>query len=215
MGGGQPKQYLTLAGKSLIEHALAPLLAAPWIEGVVVVLPHGDARFARLPIATNPRVRTATGGDTRAASVLSGLRAIAASAGESCAVLIHDAARPCVTREELEQLRDAARGDGGGLLALPMSDTVKRGEGEHCAATLDRRELWRAQTPQLFRLGLLRAALEDALARGLDITDEASAMEAAGHRPRLVRGRESNIKVTWPGDVALAEYWLARNGASA
>lgn len=215
MGGEQPKQYLPLAGRSLIEHALAPLLAAPWIEGVMVVLPLHDTRFAQLPVARDPRVKTASGGATRAASVLAGLRAIAAIAGDSGSVLVHDAARPCVTRDELERLRDASRGDAGGLLALPMSDTVKRAEGEHSASTLDRRDLWRAQTPQLFRLGALRAAMEQALARGIEVTDEASAMEAAGHRPRLVRGRESNIKVTWPGDLPLAEYWLGRDGAGA
>lgn len=215
MGSERPKQYLPLAGKSLIEHALAPLLSAPWIAGVMVVLPAGDSLFAQLAVAKDPRVKTIAGGPTRAGSVLAGLRAVAAIAGEQCTVLVHDAARPCVTREELERLRDAARGDAGGLLALPMSDTVKRAEGEHSAATIDRRELWRAQTPQLFRLGVLRAALESAQARGLEITDEASAMEAAGHRPRLVRGRESNIKVTYPGDLALAEYWLARNASLA
>lgn len=215
MGGDQPKQYLPLAGRTLIEHAMAPLLAASWIDGVMVVLPAGDTRFAQLPVARDRRVKTVAGGATRAASVLAGLRAIAALATEACTVLVHDAARPCVTRDELERLRDAARGDAGGLLALPMGDTVKRAEGEHSASTIDRRDLWRAQTPQLFRLGVLRAALETALARGSDITDEASAMEAAGHRPRLVRGRESNIKVTWPGDLALAEYWLTRNGGGA
>jgi 2-C-methyl-D-erythritol 4-phosphate cytidylyltransferase len=211
MRAGRPKQYLKLRGRSVIEHSIDPLMDAPWIDGVVVVLAPGDEEFGRLALGRHWKVHTAAGGVTRAESVLAGLRRVAELAkAETPYVLVHDAARPCLARADLERLRDEASGAQGGLLALPMADTIKRAEGTHAASTLNRRELWRAQTPQLFRLDLLRKALEDCAARGVDITDEAGAMEAAGYRPRLVPGREANLKVTYPDDLALAEFWLAR-----
>jgi 2-C-methyl-D-erythritol 4-phosphate cytidylyltransferase len=211
MRAGRPKQYLKLRGRTLIEHSLAPLMDAPWIEGVVVAVSPGDEEFGRLAVVKHWKVHTAAGGATRAASVLAGLARVAElSRQASPFVLVHDAARPCLQRAELERLRNEASVEEGGLLAVPVADTVKRVEGQQAAATVNRRELWRAQTPQMFRLDLLRAALEDSLAKGLDVTDEAAAMEAAGYRPRLVAGRESNIKVTFPDDLALAEFWLAR-----
>ena len=211
MRAGKPKQYLKLRGRSVIEHSINPLMDAPWIDGVVVVLAPGDEEFARLALGRHWKVHVATGGVTRAESVLAGLKRVAELArAEAPFVLVHDAARPCLARADLERLRDDATGPQGGLLALPMADTIKRAEGTHAASTLNRRELWRAQTPQLFRLDLLRGALEDCASRGVDITDEAGAMEAAGYRPRLVPGREANLKVTYPDDLALAEFWLAR-----
>jgi len=211
MRAGKPKQYLKLRGRSVIEHSINPLMDASWIDGVVVVLAPGDDEFAKLALGRHWKVHTAPGGATRAESVLAGLKRVAELAkAEAPFVLVHDAARPCLARADLERLRDDATGPHGGLLALPMADTIKRAEGTHAASTLNRRELWRAQTPQLFRLDLLRRALEDCAARGVDITDEAGAMEAAGYRPRLVPGREANLKVTYPDDLALAEFWLAR-----
>jgi 2-C-methyl-D-erythritol 4-phosphate cytidylyltransferase len=216
-GGGarmrapQPKQYLALRGRTVLEHAVAPLLAAPWVEGVVVVLSPGDTGFAGTALAAAPRVHTARGGATRPESVLAGLRQAAALAGtDRVHVLVHDAARPCLLAADLERLREQASDEDGGLLALPVGDTVKRAEGERSAATVNRRELWRAQTPQLFRLDLLARALADCMDQGIEATDEAAAMEHAGRRPRLVQGREGNLKVTWPGDLALAEFWLSR-----
>lgn len=211
MRAGRPKQYLKLRGRSVIEYSIDPLMDAPWIDGVVVVLAPGDEEFGKLALGRHWKVHTAAGGVTRAESVLAGLRRVAELAkAEAPYVLVHDAARPCLTRNDLERLRDEATGEQGGLLAVPMADTVKRAEGTHAAATVNRRELWRAQTPQLFRLDLLRRALEDCAARGVEITDEAGAMESAGYRPRLVPGREGNIKVTYPDDLALAEFWLSR-----
>lgn len=216
MHSARPKQYLKLRDRALIEHSIKVFMQAAWIEGIVIVLAPGDEDFARLGTARHPRLHTAAGGATRAQSVLAGLQKISeldagnVNPANPPYVLIHDAARPCVTRDDLERLRDEASDEQGGLLAVPVSDTLKRAESGRAAATVDRRELWRAQTPQLFRLDLLRQALEHCAAQGVEVTDEARAMEAAGGRPRLVPGREGNIKVTYPDDLALAEFWLER-----
>jgi 2-C-methyl-D-erythritol 4-phosphate cytidylyltransferase len=211
MRAGRAKQYLKVRGRTLIEHSVAPLIESPWIGGVVVVLSPGDEEFPRLPLVKHWKVHTAAGGVTRAESVLAGLARVAELARDDRAfVLVHDAARPCVLRVDLDRLRDEASSEHGGLLAMPMADTVKRAEGSHAAATVNRRELWRAQTPQMFRLDLLRQCMEQAAAQGVDVTDEAGAMELCGYRPRLVAGREANLKVTFPDDLALAEFWLAR-----
>ena len=211
MRAAKPKQYLKLRGRTVLEYSANTLMDAPWIEGVVVVLAPGDEDFARLALGRHWKIHTAAGGVKRADSVLAGLKKVAELAKTATPyVLVHDAARPCLTRADLERLREEATGEQGGLLAVAMTDTVKRAEGTHAASTVARRELWRAQTPQLFRLDLLQAALEDCLARGVEVTDEASAMEATGRRPRLVAGSESNLKVTVPDDLALAEFWLTR-----
>lgn len=213
MKAGRPKQYLQVHGQSLIEHSLDAFLQLGWIDGVVAVLPRGDDVLMTLPVSRKPRLHMATGDVTRAQSVLSGLRRVselAVSEDDRTFVLVHDAARPCVVRKDIERLRDEASDEQGGLLAVPLADTLKRAEKDHVKETIDRRALWRAQTPQLFRLDLLRQALEACEATGKDVTDEASAMEAGGQRPRLVNGSQSNIKVTFPEDLALAEFWLAR-----
>jgi 2-C-methyl-D-erythritol 4-phosphate cytidylyltransferase len=217
MQAGRPKQYLKLRGRALIEYSLTVLMQAPWIEGIVVVLPPGDEEFVKLPFVKHWKLHTATGGVTRAESVLSGLQRVAELAaatanggGAPPFVLVHDAARPCITRDDLDRLRNEASDEQGGLLAVSVADILKRAESSRSAATVDRRELWRAQTPQMFRLDVLRLALEAAVVQGVDITDEARAMESAGHRPRLVAGTAANLKVTYPDDMALAEFWLAR-----
>lgn len=213
MGLGKPKQYLNLQGRALLEWSLAPFLDAGWIDGVALVLARGDSEFARLPMARHPKIVTVTGGAARVDSVLAGLSAIAAISQRLQApvyTLIHDAARPCLTVDDIERLRDEASDDNGGLLALPVTDTLKRAARERSVATIDRTELWRGQTPQLFRLDLLRNALERSRSRTPPFDDEAAAMEAAGYKPLLLRGRESNLKVTYPEDLPLAEFWLSR-----
>ena len=213
MGLVKPKQYLSLRGRALLEWSLAPFLDAGWIDGVALVLARGDSEFARLPIARHPKIVTVTGGAARVDSVLAGLAAISTISQRLRAphyVLIHDAARPCLTVDDIERLRDEASDDNGGLLALPVTDTLKREARERSVATLDRSEFWRGQTPQLFRLDLLRGALEASRARTPPHDDEAAAMEAAGYKPLLLRGRESNLKVTYPEDLPLAEFWLSR-----
>ena len=213
MGLGKPKQYLPLGGRALLEWSLAPFLDTGWMDGVVLVLARGDSDFAKLSIARHPKILTVTGGVARADSVLAGLQAVAersATLDAPVYVLVHDAARPCLTVEDIETLRDEASDEDGGLLGLPVTDALKIEERERAVGTAGNSGLWRAQTPQLFRLDLLRAALEQALAKGQTLADEAAAMELAGHRPRLVRGRESNLKVTYPEDLPLAEFWLSR-----
>lgn len=205
MGGTQPKQYLPLAGRCVIEWSLAPLLECEWIEGVVVVLAPGDEVFSSLPVSAHPKLATAVGGATRAQSVLAGLHRLPST---GVLALVHDAARPCLRRDALERLREQALGANGGLLAVPVSDTLKRESAGVVAETVSRDGLWRAQTPQLFEAARLIEALCLAEAKGQPITDEASAMEAVGARPRLVRGSESNIKITYPEDLALAEFFL-------
>lgn len=217
MGLARPKQYLPLKGRALIEWSLGALLDCGWVDGIVVVLAKSDQEFATLPIAGHPKLVITTGGAARADSVLAGLRAVAARTGsfDVVHVLIHDAARPCLEVSTIEQLVDEADDKHGGLLALPCTDTLKRGKQNKVVETVDRAFYWRAQTPQLFRLDLLTQALEECRTRDIEVTDEAGAMERAGFHPRLVRGRESNIKVTFPEDLALAEFWLTQKERSA
>lgn len=211
MGLNKPKQYLGLRGRALLEWSVAPFLDSGWIDGLVLVLAKSDQDYARLPIARHPKIVTTIGGAARAESVLSGLEVVAerTKAFDEVYVLVHDAARPCLDWSDLERLRDESDDKHGGLLAVPVADTLKKGKQGKVSSTLDRSFIWRAQTPQLFRLDLLRAALRECEERNLEVTDEASAMERAGYKPRLVRGRESNLKVTYPEDLLLAEFWLA------
>lgn len=210
MDAGLPKQYLRLGDRTVIEHALAPLLAYPEIEAVCVVLDADDVHFSQLPVARDPVIRTATGGASRAASVRAGLDALT-DADEGDLVLVHDAARPCLRGDDLDALVRAARkAADGALLAVPARDTLKRVDDGRVVATLDRATIWQAQTPQAFRLGALRAALADAGPIG--VTDEASAIERAGGRPKVVAGHGDNIKVTWLDDLPMAEAALRAQG---
>ncbi len=203
-GGSVPKPYLRVAGRSLIEHSLRALSRLPGIAGGVVVTVPGDRRWLRLPQSIRRCVMTAAGGPTRALSVLNGLNALVTAAPEDW-VLVHDAARPCPPRSCLDALVAECRSDPvGGLLALPVTDTLKQADDEsRSARTLPRERLWRAQTPQMFRHARLTRALTRALAEGFDATDEAAAIEGLGLRPRLVTGSPLNIKVTVPADLAL------------
>lgn len=212
MGAGLPKQYLPLAGRTVLWHTLRALASVPRISHVWVVLAEHDAWFDAIdPSMFAARVTALRcGGATRAASVLGGLRAMEAAADDW--VLVHDAARPCVTRRMIDRLIDeVGEDDAGGILALPVADTLKRaGEVGRIASTFPRAGLWAAQTPQMFRHAILRGALERA---PLDeITDEASAVERIGVRPRLVLGGAANVKVTLPSDLALAERLLEVDG---
>lgn len=209
-GGRIPKPYLRVAGRTLLEHGLRALQGLGGIAGGVAVLASGDRHFERLPPSVRRRVVAVAGGPTRAVSVLYGLQALI-TADANDWVLVHDAARPVVPRADLEALVRACRRDAvGGLLATPVPDTVKVADRNgRIFRTLPRERLWRALTPQMFRLGMLRTALERALAKGLEPTDEASAVERLGRRPRLVEGSPLNVKVTRPGDLALAAAALA------
>ena len=208
-----PKQYLPLAGRSLIEWALAPFLDDARCHGIIVALAPDDRRFATLPPARHPRLRTVAGGRERADSVRRALQALSAADGanESDWVLVHDAARPCVSAVEIDALLDIAPDEVGAVLAVPVADTLKRSDQRGLVSqTEDRTALWRALTPQMFRFGLLRSALDQASKSGRVPTDESQAVEWLGHQPRLVRGNTRNIKVTEPADLALAGFILSQ-----
>jgi 2-C-methyl-D-erythritol 4-phosphate cytidylyltransferase len=211
MGGECPKQYLSLGGLPLLHHSVRALLEQARIERVAVALHLADDRAGELPILEDSRILRVTGGTERADSVLAGLQALAEVARDEDWVLVHDAARPCLPQADIERLieRVLARGEGG-ILALPVVDTLKESDDRgHVRTTVDRERFWRAQTPQMFRLGELREALSRALAAGAPVTDEASAMEGAGYPVQLVEGSATNLKVTVPEDLALAAYYLA------
>lgn len=211
-GAEIPKQYLPVAGRPLLFHTLSVLCASPAIARVVVVLSPDDAFWPRFDwSALGGKLRPVfNGGATRAESVLAGLEAAAGEAAEQDWVLVHDAARPCLAATTLQRLIDELAGDPvGGILAVPVADTLKRDDGNgRIAATEPRDGLWQAQTPQMFRYGLLR----DALRRAAGVTDEAGAIEAMGLKPRLVRGETTNLKVTYPSDLAMAG-WILRGEA--
>jgi 2-C-methyl-D-erythritol 4-phosphate cytidylyltransferase len=208
-GGDVPKQYLPLAGKPMLECTLDRLAACREISALMVVIADGDAYWHGIDSVRGKPVRTATGASERAGSVLSGLRALPSSVGADDFVLVHDAARPCIAADDVAML--VARGvtAGGGLLAAPVRDTLKRaGVDRRVQSTESRESLWRALTPQMFRRAELMHALEAAQNDGVAVTDEAMAMERVGHRPLLVEGAEDNIKVTTAADLALAAYLL-------
>jgi 2-C-methyl-D-erythritol 4-phosphate cytidylyltransferase len=211
-GGEIPKQYLEAAGKPLIAHALDALLSHPRVSGVVVALAADDAHWSNQDSLHSKPVLRCTGGGERADSVLAALQALPPDVSVDTLVLVHDAARPNLRGDDIGRLIAAAEVDAeGAILAAPVRDTLKRAD-EHTriAATEPRDGLWRALTPQAFRRGALTAALESARAVGVVVTDEAMAMERMGAKPRLVEGREDNIKVTTPSDLALAAYLLAQ-----
>ncbi|KIQ98170.1 2-C-methyl-D-erythritol 4-phosphate cytidylyltransferase [Lysobacter sp. A03] len=209
-GGDVPKQYLQIAGQPLIAHALDALLSHPRIAGAMVALAADDRHWPGWTIRHGKPVLCCVGGGERADSVRAALQALPASPEDSL-VLVHDAARPNLHASDLDRLLQAATQDrDGAILAAPIRDTLKRAGGDgRITATEPRAALWRALTPQAFRRGLLTAALLDARNGGVPVTDEAMAVELAGLRPRLVEGREDNLKVTTPADRDLAEFLLS------
>ena len=210
MGAERPKQYLELAGRPLLAHAVERLCAEPRIVQVFVVLAPGDAHFSRYDWARfGPRLEPLyCGGETRAASVFNGLLAAHDTIAATDWVLVHDAARPCLGATELGRLFDEVGEDAtGGLLAVPVADTLKRANREGCVVRTESRDLlWQAQTPQMFRFRLLLEALR--VSDPAAVTDEAGAIENLGLKPRLVMGSARNLKVTYPEDLALAELIL-------
>ena len=208
-----PKQYLQLLGRPVIEHTINTLLAVEQLDGLIVVLQADDPYWPEVHIHTDKPVLIATGGEERCHSVINALALLAQQPGydpEHTCALVHDAVRPCVCSKDIKQLIAVAAGKrSGGLLAMPVRDTMKRqDERQRAVQTVDRTGLWHALTPQLFPAEQLQAALEAALDKGLLVTDESSAMEQAGYTPRLVSGREDNIKITRPADLRLAELYL-------
>lgn len=212
MGSAElPKQYVRLGARTMLEHSIDALLADGRIDRVYVVVAQGDAHWKTLTVDTERVEFLPVGGASRAESVRNGLIAIAGRTEDDDRVLVHDAARPCLAEAQLAQLIDeVGHDDRGGLLAIPLTDTLKRGEEGRVGATIARAGMWCAQTPQLFRVGSLRAALS---AGPLDdLTDESSAIERSGNSPRLVAGVTTNIKVTTREDMTLARAILAEQG---
>ena len=208
MNANRPKQYLELAGKTVIEHTLSRLIQVDVFSAIVVAISAEDPYWPELAIAKHARIITAPGGQERADSVLSGLSAISVKANANDWVLVHDAARPCLTTGDIRLLLDTLINDEvGGILALPSHDTLKNVHDRDIQGTMDRRLIWRALTPQMFRYGMLKLALEAAIGNP-GVTDEASALELRGFKPKIVEGRPDNIKITRPEDLALAQFYL-------
>ena len=210
MGSDIPKQYLPLAGKTVLEHTLNKLAAIPGIEGIVLALGRDDPWWAKLKLDPGVPLRVVEGGQERVHSVFNAVAEIFPELTDNDWLLVHDAARPCVRVDDMLRLIDAvASHPCGGILAAPVRDTMKRAAADgSIAETVDRSMLWHALTPQLFRAGLLHEALMAGLAYPERITDEASALESLGHSPLLVEAPSDNLKITRPEDLPLAEFYL-------
>jgi len=208
MQADRPKQYLPLAGKTVIEHTLDRLLQSGAFQAVAVAISVEDPYWPELDVSKHPDVITAPGGKERADSVLSALKSLQGQAAEDDWVLVHDAARPCLTAFDIHLQIDTLKNDAvGGILALPSHDTLKHVDGDTITATIDRKHVWRALTPQMFKYGMLRDALQQTEGNPA-ITDEASALELLGFQPKIVEGRPDNIKITRPEDLALAQFYM-------
>lgn len=212
-----PKQYLLLNGRPVIEYTVNTLLKSPYICGLVIALQSGDDYWREIKIASDKPVIRAAGGVERADSVLNALHALMHQStydAQADWVMVHDAVRPCLRPQDIEKLVQEVDDVAGGLLALPVRDTMKRQrksgheKANTVAETVDRENLWHALTPQYFPAHGLHNALEAALRNKQVVTDESSAMEMAGFSPRLVHGAEDNIKITRPDDLRLASLYL-------
>jgi 2-C-methyl-D-erythritol 4-phosphate cytidylyltransferase len=211
-----PKQYLELKGQTILEHTLGRLLDHPQIRGVCVAISAVDTWWPKTRFVGHPGLRAVTGGSERPHSVLRALDALAGQAPADDWVLVHDAVRPCVRAADIDRLVSTlSQHPVGGLLGVPVRDTLKRADAQgRLIQTVDREGLWHALTPQMFRLGELRLALRRALAAGCLVTDEASAMELAGWQPQMVPGHPDNIKITRMEDLALASFFLEHQASA-
>ena len=208
MQADKPKQYLPLAGQTVLEQTLSRLIEADVFSAITVAISEEDPYWPELEISSHKKIITAAGGKERADSVLSALKALRQRASDSDWVLVHDAARPCLTCADIHLLIDELKEDEvGGILALSSHDTLKNVDGDKITKTIDRNVIWRALTPQMFRYGMLKQALEEAEGNPV-ITDEASALEIQGLQPKIVEGRPDNIKITRPEDLALAQFYM-------
>ncbi len=208
-GTGEPKQYSLIGKLTVLEHSVHALLQCNAVQQVVIALQADDQRAK--PLLKNQKIRFVPGGAERADSVLQALCYLKPFAAENDWVLVHDAARPCLSSADLGHLIEQLEGDPvGGILAVPAVDTLKKVSVNTILETVNRSQVWQAQTPQMFRFGLLLQSLQQVSARQLPVTDEASALEACGHVARVVEGSRRNIKITYPDDLALAAFYLQR-----
>lgn len=207
MRADKPKQYLKILDKTILEHTLTVMLTHSAVTQIILAVNRDDPYIANIALIGHPKIQTVIGGETRAESVFNGLKVIDE---KNTWVLVHDAARPCLTHSDIDKLL-AVNDEQGAVLAIPVTDTIKRATADQrILKTEDRTQLWQAQTPQFFRADLLKHALMQAFRQKVNVTDEASAMELAGFRPHLVVGRSDNLKVTRPEDLALAEFYLSK-----
>jgi len=207
-----PKQYISIHNKAILEHTLERFCSHPKIEGVVVAISGSDDFWKTLDISSHPKIMVVEGGVERCHSVLNGLRLLSEQANSSDWVLVHDAVRPCLRKEDIDRLIDKLAGhEVGGLLGLPVRDTMKLADTSCIIQeTVEREGLWHALTPQMFHLGLLTNSLENILSNEQLVTDEAQAVEVSGYRPVLVEGHPDNIKITRNNDLVLAELFLSQ-----
>ena len=216
LAADRPKQYLTLGARPVVGHVISKLAAVREVAGIVAAVASADPWWDEVAKGFDAPVVRVVGGAERCDSVANALDYLSTVAADDDLVMVHDAVRPCVAVTDIERVVATARHQPhGALLAAPVWDTLKRvGPDGSVADTLDRSRLWRAYTPQVFRLRPLRAALAKAIADGVPVTDEAQAMERAGARPHLVEGSPGNIKITHPEDLPLARALLAAEGTA-
>lgn len=205
-----PKQYLALHGKPIISYAVNIMLNAGCFEKIIVPINDNDLHWEQLGFQNHRKICPIIGGEERSHSVLNALQALSHEADDNDWILVHDAVRPCLQLSDLNKLIEAVTDHKvGGLLGIPVRDTIKRvAEDSQVAATIDRSQLWCAYSPQMFRYGVLYKALQTVIANNFTVTDEASALEYIGERPKMVRGRFDNIKVTFAEDLFYAEQLL-------
>jgi 2-C-methyl-D-erythritol 4-phosphate cytidylyltransferase len=211
MGGDIPKQYLSIAGKTVLEHSVERLLACVEVQAVMVAIGENDGYFQDTGLASHERVLVTTGGAERYHSVQRALQALAGRAGQDDWVLVHDAARPCVSIGDIETMINYSKQPSavGAVLGIPVRDTMKYTDSaEQVTMTIERTNLWHAHTPQMFRMAQLQQALQQAIEQGKPVTDEATAMELAGYVPKMIAGQASNLKITLQSDLKLAEFFL-------
>lgn len=215
MASAKPKQYLELNGRTVIDHTIERMLSHPAVVGLYLALGAEDGWWGDAEFSGHPDLVRVDGGRERCHSVLNALESLGQRADQGDWVLVHDAARPCVRRSDIDRLIERVRSHAvGGLLGMPVSDTMKRTDtADAVLETVERNHLWHAFTPQMFRFGVLRDALKGALEAGFLVTDEASAIEWAGHRPVMVEGHSDNLKITRPEDLRLAAYYLEQQAA--
>ena len=210
MESDTPKQYLKLNDKTIIEHTVDVFDKHDSISEIVVAISKGDEYWPSLNVSLSKPLHVANGGKERCDSVLNGLKFLENKAADDDWILVHDAARPCLRQEDLTLLLDTLKeSEVGGILAVPVRDTMKRSfANNNIKETVERENLWHALTPQMFRFSMLKSALESALKNNEAVTDEASAIELAGYQPLLVEGHADNIKITRPEDLVLASFFL-------
>jgi len=210
MQSDRPKQYLSLQHKTILEHTLEVFLQHPMVSRIVVVLEAKDSYWSKLDCANHHKIIVTVGGQERVHSVLNGVMAVRQYSQPQDWVLVHDAVRPCITREVLDRLIESVKDDDvGGIVGVPVVDTLKKVTNDYIDETIDRNHLWAAQTPQMFRYQLLCDALCHAIDNDIVVTDEASVIERAGLRAKMVLGDVRNIKVTTPEDLQIARQFLS------